>query len=87
MCPNRFGKVFKSILGEAPGEFVAKLRLNEARRRLACRNRAIRTVAASVGFADPAAFQRAFKRRFGIQPASVAHDSESKTALLLEEEE
>jgi transcriptional regulator GlxA family with amidase domain len=79
MCPNRFGKVFKSIFGEAPGEFVAKLRLNEARRRLACRSRAIRTVAASVGFADPAAFQRAFKRRFGVQP--VGHETRQPSAV------
>jgi transcriptional regulator GlxA family with amidase domain len=85
MCPNRFGKVFKSIFGEAPGEFVAKLRLNEARRRLACRSKAIRTVAASVGFADPVAFQRAFKRRFGIQPASVGHEPAPKTTVLLDE--
>jgi transcriptional regulator GlxA family with amidase domain len=70
MSPNRFGKVFKSIFGKAPGEFVADLRLNEARRRLAQRHKAIRSVAASVGFTDPIAFQRAFKRRFGVQPAS-----------------
>jgi transcriptional regulator GlxA family with amidase domain len=88
MCPNRFGKVFKSIFGEAPGEFVAKLRLNEARRRLTCRRKAIRTVAASVGFADPAAFQRAFKRRFGVQPAGVQRDSpQPKTVGLLHEQD
>jgi transcriptional regulator GlxA family with amidase domain len=80
MCPNRFSKVFKSMFGETPLEFVAKLRLNEARRRLACRNRAIRTVAASVGFTDPIAFQKAFKRRFGVQPSSV--DEETVAAAI-----
>ncbi len=83
LSPNRFSKVFKSIFGEAPGEFVANLRLNEARRRLAHRSKAIRAVAASVGFSDPVAFQRAFKRRFGVQPISLEETPRAKSAATL----
>ena len=39
MCPDHFSKVFKSVFGEPPSNFVQNLRLNEARRRLAGRRK------------------------------------------------
>jgi transcriptional regulator GlxA family with amidase domain len=68
MCPGHFSKLFKSVFGEPPSDFVQNLRLNEARRRLSKRQRTLRTVAASVGFSSPDSFHRAFERRFGIRP-------------------
>jgi transcriptional regulator GlxA family with amidase domain len=65
MDPGHFSKVFKRVFGQAPTDFVANLRLNEARRRLAKRQNTLRAVATSVGFSDLAAFQRAIARRFG----------------------
>lgn len=67
MCPAHFTRSFKSVFGSTPGEFVENLRLNEAKRRLSTRNKTIHGVAASVGFASSAVFQRAFERRFGIR--------------------
>ena len=75
MCPGHFSKVFKSVFGEAPTDFVANLRLNEARRRLSKRPGTLRTVAASVGYTSPAAFERAFERRFGVRPNHYAEKS------------
>lgn len=69
MCPSHFGKAFKSVFGQPPRIFVENLRLHEARRRLSKRQ-TIRGVAASVGFTDAAAFQRAYQRRFGASPSS-----------------
>jgi transcriptional regulator GlxA family with amidase domain len=68
MCPSHFSKVFKSVFGEPPSDFVRNLRLNEARRRLAKRQKTLHTVAASVGFSSPDSFHRAFERRFGVRP-------------------
>jgi transcriptional regulator GlxA family with amidase domain len=68
MCPGHFSKLFKSVFGEPPSDFVQNLRLNEARRRLSKRQRTLRTVAASVGFSSSDSFHRAFERRFGIRP-------------------
>ncbi len=68
MSPNHFSKAFKSVFGQPPKLFVENLRLNEARRRLSKRQKTIFGVAASVGFTDPAAFQRAYQRRFGTRP-------------------
>jgi transcriptional regulator GlxA family with amidase domain len=74
MCPGHFSKLFKSVFGEAPSEFVQNLRLNEARRRLSKRQRTLRTVAASVGFSSPDSFHRAFERKFGSRPSSYLED-------------
>jgi transcriptional regulator GlxA family with amidase domain len=74
MCPGHFSKLFKSVFGEPPSDFVQNLRLNEARRRLSKRQRTLRTVAASVGFSSPDSFHRAFERRFGIRPNKYVDD-------------
>ena len=69
MCPNHFSKVFKSVFGDPPSDFVQNLRLNEARRRLSKRQKTLRTVSQSVGFTSSAAFQREFERKFGSRPS------------------
>ena len=74
MCPSHFSKVFKSVFGEPPSDFVQNLRLNEARRRLSKRQKTLRTVAASVGFSSPDSFHRAFERKFGSRPSSYLED-------------
>lgn len=81
MCPSHFSKVFKSILGEPPRDFVQNLRLNEARRRLLRRQRTVRTVFESVGFTSSPAFQEAFERKFGERPARYLESPKSKVAV------
>ncbi len=78
MCPNHFSKVFKSVFGEPPSDFVQNLRLNEARRRLAKREKTLHTVAASVGFSSPDSFHRAFERRFGVRPNRYVEDRQDE---------
>jgi transcriptional regulator GlxA family with amidase domain len=70
MCPNHFSKVFKSVFGEPPSDFVQNLRLNEARRRLSRRQKTLCTISQSVGFTNSATFQRAFEKKFGGRPSS-----------------
>lgn len=82
MCPSHFSKVFKSILGEPPRDFVQNLRLNEARRRLLKRQRTLRTVSESVGFKTSLAFQEAFERKFGSRPTTYLESQKpSKLAV------
>jgi transcriptional regulator GlxA family with amidase domain len=64
---------FQIVFGATPADFVEKLRLDEARRRLGAHGRSpasVATVADSVGFASADAFRRAFERRFGLSPRS-----------------
>ena len=77
MCPSHFSKVFKSVFGEPPSDFVQNLRLNEARRRLSKRHKTLRTVAASVGFSSPDSFHRAFERKFGSRPSSYLENGKT----------
>jgi transcriptional regulator GlxA family with amidase domain len=81
MCPSHFSKVFKSILGEPPRDFVQNLRLNEARRRLLKRQKTVRTVSQSVGFTSSAAFQEAFERKFGCRPSGYLNAREPVTVV------
>jgi transcriptional regulator GlxA family with amidase domain len=74
MCPSHFSKVFKSVFGEPPSDFVQNLRLNEARRRLATRRKTLHTVAASVGLFSPDSFHRAFERKFAVRPNRYVED-------------
>jgi transcriptional regulator GlxA family with amidase domain len=80
MCPSHFSKVFKSVFGEPPRNFVQNLRLNEARRRLSKRQKTLRTVSQSVGFTSSAAFQRAFEKKFGGRPSSYLENGQPRGA-------
>jgi transcriptional regulator GlxA family with amidase domain len=70
MSPRNFSRLFKAAFGKAPGEFVAGLRIAEARRRLEVPRNSIESVANSVGFRSADAFSRAFEREVGCRPSS-----------------
>ena len=78
MCPDHFSRAFKSLMGEPPSTFVENLRLNEAQRRLSKSQKTVQSVAASVGFSNPATFQRAFERKFGARPSRCLESSRDK---------
>ena len=67
-CPRHFNRRFRQSFSVAPAEFVQRVRLDEARKRLSTRGKSIEEVAFSVGFASPDVFRRAFERRFGTSP-------------------
>lgn len=82
MCPSHFSKVFKSILGEPPRDFVQNLRLNVAHRRLLKPQKTVRTVFESVGFRSSMAFQDAFQRKFGARPSAYLQSQKSATLAM-----
>jgi transcriptional regulator GlxA family with amidase domain len=86
MCPSHFSRAFKGIFGSPPAEFVQNLRLNEARRRLSTRGKVLRSVAESVGFANPHVFHRAFERRFGIRPTDYLEEAVATRTISSEKE-
>ena len=61
---------FNAIIGEPPMHYLMRLRMQLAARRLAESRHSIASVADEVGYDSSAAFQRAFKRCFGIPPAT-----------------
>jgi transcriptional regulator GlxA family with amidase domain len=70
MSPRNFTRLFKAVFGTAPAEFVATVRMTEARRRLLIPRNTIESVAASVGFKSADAFSRTFERLVGTRPST-----------------
>jgi transcriptional regulator GlxA family with amidase domain len=68
LCPRHFSRRFKAEFGCPPADFVERLRLDEARRRLSVGDNTIEGVGISVGFKSADAFRRAFERRLGLNP-------------------
>jgi AraC-like DNA-binding protein len=60
---------FTRFLGEPPLRYLARWRLQLAARKLQTTQHTIVNVAADVGYESEAAFNRAFKREFGMPPA------------------
>lgn len=69
LCPRHFSRRFKTEVGASPAEFVERLRLDEARRRLSNGDNSVENVGLSVGFKSADAFRRAFERRLGVSPS------------------
>jgi len=68
LCPRQFTRRFKDEFKSTPAAFVQRLRLDEARVRLAASDRTVENIADSVGFRDPDSFRRAFVQQFGLAP-------------------
>jgi AraC-like DNA-binding protein len=61
---------FTRIMGEPPIRYLARQRLQVAAQRLKDSSDPIACIAFDVGYESEAAFNRAFKREFGVPPAS-----------------
>ena len=70
MSLRNFTRLFKATFGKAPAEFVTRIRITEARRRLEVPRNNIESVATSVGFRSEDAFSRAFRREVGCRPST-----------------
>ena len=69
LCPRHFSRRFTTEVGTSPADFVERLRLDEARRRLSNGDNSVENVGLSVGFKSSDAFRRAFERRLGVTPS------------------
>lgn len=67
MSRTQFAVTFKDLVGTTPMGYLANWRLDIARSELEA-GRQVKAVATLCGFASPAAFSRAFTRRFGHSP-------------------
>jgi AraC-like DNA-binding protein len=60
---------FAQLMGESPLAYLARWRLQLGARHLLTTNRKVMQVAYDVGYESEAAFNRAFRRAFGVPPA------------------
>ncbi|MGE0681390.1 MAG: GlxA family transcriptional regulator [Candidatus Binatia bacterium] len=68
MSPRHFARVFSREVGMTPGQFVEKVRIEAARRRLEELPQRIKAVAADCGFGSADAMRRAFLRTLRVAP-------------------
>jgi transcriptional regulator GlxA family with amidase domain len=69
LSSRQFARRFQTAFGITPALYIERLRLDEARLRLASGREKICGIALSVGFNSDDAFRRAFERRFGVSPS------------------
>ena len=68
MSPSRFCREFKAAFGVTFVEYLARHRVQEAKRLLDNRSMSVTDVAAAVGFTDPSYFTRVFRKLEGKSP-------------------
>jgi len=68
LSPSRFKTLFKEKLGIPPAEYALRLRIEEARRRLASGDATVTGVAIDLGFSSSQYFASSFKRLTRMTP-------------------
>ncbi len=76
MSPDHLGKLFKSCESVSIGEYINRLRIDEARRKIETTNDKIINIAFAVGFENISTFNRLFLRYTGRKPSSIRNQSE-----------
>jgi transcriptional regulator GlxA family with amidase domain len=62
------GRRFGAAVGEPPLAYLQRVRMHEAARRLRGSDAGLAAIAAAIGYHSEFAFNRAFRRRFGVPP-------------------
>lgn len=68
LSPFHFLRVFSSVIGVTPHQYIVRARLRRAARLLTDPKRSITDIAYDVGFADVSNFVRTFHRAAGVSP-------------------
>ena len=71
VTPRTLESIFRKSIGETPGAYYLRLRLNAARRLVVDTRVAMADIAARTGFSSAAAFSRAFSRAFGSRRVQI----------------
>lgn len=75
LSESSFNRLFRRVMGESPAEYLLRLRIDKASRRLAATDDTVERVACACGFHDTSHFSRFFKRITGIPPSEFRRRS------------
>jgi AraC-like DNA-binding protein len=84
ISPFHFLRLFSSVLGVTPHQYLVRSRLRHAARRLADDDGAITDIAYDVGFGDLSNFVRTFHRAAGVSPRKFREASRGDRKILQE---
>jgi transcriptional regulator GlxA family with amidase domain len=70
MTERGFHRRFKKATGQAPGDYIQTLRIEEAKQLLETTTMTIDEVSAEVGYSEPSSFRSAFRKRVGISASA-----------------
>ncbi|MQY29279.1 GlxA family transcriptional regulator [Nocardia aurantia] len=71
VSPRTLARRIRDQLGVSPTEYVHRLRVGQATTLLTTTREPVDTIAAAVGYADPAAFRRIYRRHTGETPTAT----------------
>ncbi|BDD07466.1 helix-turn-helix domain-containing protein [Aureibacter tunicatorum] len=77
-------RVFKTLTGYAPMEYVRNRRLTEAAKKLIREKESVYSIGFDVGYSSPAAFTKAFVQRFSIPPSACKAKFDQLESLFVE---
>jgi AraC-like DNA-binding protein len=77
MSRSSFAARFGAVVREGPVRYLTRYRLHQAARELRQRAKSLMQIATRTGYASEAALSRAFKREFGLSPASYRRNATS----------
>jgi AraC family transcriptional regulator len=63
-------RIFKAAVGEGPGQFVTRHRLERAAFELRSTENPVTEIAGRCGYKTPSAFSRAFAAKYGVSPSA-----------------
>jgi len=84
LSPCHFLRVFASVLGVTPHQYLVRARLRRASSLLADDSRSITDVAFDVGFGDLSNFVRTFHRAAGVSPGAFRRAARGDRKILQE---
>lgn len=82
ISPFHFLRLFSSVLGVTPHQYLVRSRLKQAARLLAGEEMPVTEVAYDVGFGDLSNFVRTFHRAAGLSPRSFRETARGKRKIL-----
>jgi AraC family transcriptional regulator len=87
MAPHHFLRSFRAVFHETPVRFLNRRRLERAKDLLRATDLPVGEVCLAVGFLNPSAFSRAFRREFGMAPLEMRGRGGEETEMEIEDEE
>jgi AraC-like DNA-binding protein len=75
LSPFHFTRMFTSVFGETPHEFVTRIRIEEAKKRLVAGNQSVTGICLDVGYESLGSFSLRFRSLTGLSPADFRREA------------